>query len=219
MAAKDLLTCDANVGTVGNRTLRVNKPRLRGKAAMLTWIGNFGLLEFPGRTKDEAGTWSLDTLVSVLQEDRRAKAIVEELSSKVKHELAKNFGFWRWSMCVQVCPETVVAKKDVQVHCHCFSEADKWLDRRLNATWDLYDQTPNIQNSIWENHRAARNHTAGGHYYCVAPVRGLVWCESTHEPFKHYSQNAELITLLFHKGKLTPDAAKAEYVRCKREVK
>ena len=60
-AAKDLLKVYANVGTVGHRKLRANKPRLRGKAAMRTWIGNVGLLEFPWRTKDELGTWALDT--------------------------------------------------------------------------------------------------------------------------------------------------------------
>ena len=54
--------------------------RLRRKAGLLAWVGKFGLLELSERTQDEVGAWSLDTLVPVLQQDRRVKGMIVELS-------------------------------------------------------------------------------------------------------------------------------------------
>ena len=114
-------------------------------------------------------------------------------------ELAPCFKFLRWSMCLRVCPDTFL-KKGCATPSQLRFEAENWLEVKVDEMCQLHYQKPKMKRSVLGHHRAARDHTAGGHDYGVALVGGLVWCESTPEPFKHYSPQPELMALLFQHG-------------------
>lgn len=181
---------------------------LRSTAALLTYNGEWGLLELP---LAEGPLPTPEALCRDVRELPAAQRLWAAFQQRVT-QLAELLDAPKWSAALEVCLETLEAQRRLRVHAHCFLEASRPFRVRSADAVAFWASLPVKSLDRHRSHTAAR--AGAGHYYLQCPKLGQVWCAGSLQAYRDFAVNPEWITNFVQSGKLTLGDARREYVKC-----
>ena len=184
--------------------------RYQGKQFLFTCNGDWGLVEVP---KDV----SLSPVESEAIEQLRNLDSVKSVWLKVREEaaaLTTRVGAEDFAVCLELCSKTYKDEGVVRLHAHVALASTKrlrWVVKSLaeqvflNGSYRLQtDEVVGKQRKIgWQTF-----------YYTSCPKKSQLWSYATKQPFDDYLVNANWIWNHVQAGKISVEAAKAEFIRC-----
>lgn len=189
---------------------------------LLTYNGPWGLV--PGITPSDVGPVVGDgvrQLADFLAQHKTVKSLWAEFRTAVL-SFVDDLSCSRWSACFEVCPTSLQPGNPVRVHAHVFLETSGQFRLRTFHCVSFRGCAPHRSKErilhLEGRGRAAFTAANAGHYYVRAPKTSSIVSAGSHEPYLHFPVRAEWVTAYWQGGKLTDQAAIAEYVRVKRDV-
>ena len=183
------------------------KRRHRLKQVLLTYNGPWGQIAWQSAIPK---TNDMNELTAALQNSKFCqqlwqKARLEATQISVRLEADDH------AVCLEVCPRTLEESGAVRVHIHLALV-------RFTAPLDLSGKNADMLGSppILAHGTSTRKGKSAAHsalYYAVVPKLGQLWSHSSSQPYKDFPVNAEWTWNLLQGDKLSPAAARDEFLK------
>ena len=198
-----LLRVERGCRSTAGRPIGVPRQVL-GPHALLTYTGPKLVLGLPDIDLSEA----LEDETRFLTVLKRHPQVVEFWST-VRRRCAVvlvTLSGAKFSLCLEVCLNTLAAERVVRLHIHFSVEAAAGgkISVRQPEELALLGALPQISGKgKWSNTRLRRSCSGSAHYYCQAPKRGKLFSEATIRAFVDFSVNPEWITSFLQADKMS----------------
>ena len=199
---------------------------------LLTWIGMWGRVPGALLPKFDPATADPEYLCDLLRELPRVK----DMWAMIQLDLAKfvsQLRAFRYTASMELCVDTLRKEGHLQLHVHMFIQSG------CNATHPqfrvqqasslaLFGVNPHATGNVSatgqtnkaRGRSANESSAATGHYYLAMPKVGKVFKHWANvEPWNGYPVRDVWITQYWQQNKLSDDAAKGEFIKCKKLVR
>ena len=218
--------------SIDNELKKVEKNKNRQGSHMLTYQGDWGVIQDPAWTVKipsilnqgshpfmsdfEKNAIIVDSAVRMIHHMPFYQPLRESFLKKIADVVTKKF-IQHWAFTLEICPHALLEEGNLRVHAHVFfASTDKFvltpeecehLGTRPHRTHGILNMTSS---------RSSRNFS--GMYYVLAEKIGTV-CTNTSTPaFTGFPVQPQWILSLVQAEKMTYDVARADLVRCAKDV-
>ncbi len=177
---------------------------------LLTYNGDWGVLQLSSQPADDAN-W--ETLLRELQESAKVKDVWQEVSHSLA-EVGKKIKAEDVAVSLELCLQTLANGGGVRLHAHACFRTTASLQFQTLEDLRAMGCKPHLSMTGISGTLRRRASDWQPFYYIVCPKKGVVFSVRSKAPYRDFAVNAEWIWTLLQSEKITISDARAEFVKC-----